>query len=128
MIINSLFRNCVFREKVEVLFDSVNNSISLVSNKIERMYLLVKNGNADIAKNEIDITQSSINLLISEFINITDNSWKECIKHPKFKFVKSYMHIEKNIDQSLRDYIGFNSNQKTIFQNNTYKCNFCMVD
>ena len=115
---------------MEILFDSVNNSISLVSNQIERMYLLVKNGNADIANNDIDVAQTSINLLTLKFINITDNSWKECIKHPKFKFDESYIHIEKNIDQSLQDYIGFSSNvhQKTFIKNNNYKCNFCMVD
>ena len=128
MIIYLLFRNCALQEKVEILFDSVNNSISLFSTKVKSLYLLVKNGNAAIGNNVINLDQSSINLLTPESINITGNTLKECVTNPKFKLDESYIQIEKNVDLSLREYINFNSkvDQKTLIRNNIYKCNFCI--
>ena len=89
----------------------------------------MKHGNVEIGKNVMDITQSSINLLTPKFINITDNTFKECITHQKFNFDESHIQIEKNVDMSIQNYINFNSdsNQKTFIKNNIYKCNFCTL-
>ena len=112
---------------MEILFDSVNNSISLFSTEVKSLYLLVKNGNAVIGKNVINLDQSSVNLLTPEFINITGNTLKECVTNPKFKLDESYIQIAKNVDLSLRKYINFNSkvDQKILIKNNIYICNFC---
>ena len=118
-----VFRDCVFQEKVEILFNSFEDYMSLVSNSIENIHLLVRNGNAEIEKNIIDISKSSLTFLSAKSMNLTENIFKESLIHPKFKLDESYIRIEKKVDMQLQDITNFDSNvsQKIIIKNNIYQ-------
>ena len=118
-----VFRDCVFQEKVEILFNSFEDYMSLVSNSIENIHLLVRNGNAEIEKNIIDISKSSLTFLSAKSMNLTENIFKESLIHPKFKLDESYIRIEKKVDMQLQDNTNFDSNvsQKIIIKNNIYQ-------
>ena len=118
-----VFRDCVFQEKVEILFNSFEDYMSLVSNSIENIHLLVRNGNAEIEKNIIDISKSSLTFLSAKSMNLTENIFKESLIHPKFKLDESYIRIEKKVNMQLQDYTNFDSNvsQKIIIKNNIYQ-------
>ena len=97
--------------------------MSLVSNSIENIHLLVRNGNAEIEKNIIDISKSSLTFLSAKSMNLTENIFKESLIHPKFKLDESYIRIEKKVDMQLQDITNFDSNvsQKIIIKNNIYQ-------